>query len=287
MLAEMALALPHSLSPSRVTAFTACPLAFRLRAIDHLPEAPSPHAVKGTLVHRALEHLYWDHLPGDRTPEVASAEVDRAWTELQGDPDLIALGLEGEEAAGFRADAAGLVANLFALEDPDRVRAVGVEVRLETDLDGLALRGVLDRLDLTDDGDLVVIDYKTGRAPAVQHEQARLTGVHLYALLCERVLGRMPVAVRLLYLREPVTITAVPSAQTIRGQHQRTLAVWRAIERACDRVDFQPRRSPLCSYCSFQAWCPEFGGAPPPVPSLAAVPPPATAVAGTAPVALT
>jgi len=158
-----------------------------------------------------------------------------------------------------------LVTNYFALEDPDAVVAVGVEVMLEADLDGLHLRGVLDRLDRNDRGELVVIDYKTGRAPGIRHERARLTGVHLYALLCEQALGEAPVEVRLLHLREPLSITAVPNPQTIRGQRQRTLAVWQAIERACDRVDFQPRPSALCGYCSYQAWCPAFGGEPPPV----------------------
>lgn len=261
----MPLDAPRSLSPSRVTSFTSCPLAFRLRAIDRLPEAPSAHAIKGTLVHQVLERLFWDHPAGERTPAVAAAELGRAWDELRSDPEFAALGLDEEEVAAFRADAEQLVANYFALEDPDRVEAVGVEVCLETDLDGLRLRGILDRLDVTAAGELVVIDYKTGRAPGVRHEQARLTGVHMYALLCERVLGRAPAEVRLLHLREPLTITAVPTAQTIRGQHQRTLAVWRAIERACERGDFQPRPSALCHYCSFQPFCPAFGGEPPAV----------------------
>ncbi|MGH9047395.1 MAG: PD-(D/E)XK nuclease family protein, partial [Acidimicrobiales bacterium] len=54
-LRAMALALPRTLSPSKASAFTDCPLAFRYSIIDHLPEPPSPHAVKGTLVHAALD----------------------------------------------------------------------------------------------------------------------------------------------------------------------------------------------------------------------------------------
>lgn len=263
----MPLVLPRSLSPSRVTSFTDCPLAFRLRAIDGLPEPPSAQATKGTLVHRVLERLVWDHPAGERGPDVAAAELERAWRELQADPELLALGLDDEAARAFRDDAAQLVANYYLLEDPDEVTMAGVEVGLETDLDGLRLRGILDRLDLTAAGELVVVDYKTGRAPGVRFERGRLTGVHLYALLCEQALGKVPVEVRLLYLREPLVITAVPSAQTIRGQRQRTHAVWRAIEQACEHMDFRPRPSGLCSYCSFQVWCPAFGGEPPPAPT--------------------
>lgn len=259
----MSLSLPRSLSPSRVTSFTDCPLAFRLRAIDRIPEPPSPHATKGTLVHQVLERLIWDHAAGDRTRAAAAAELDQAWKELLGDPLFTELELDDTAAAEFRADAAQLIENYFALEDPNTVEAVGVEVSMEADLGGLRLRGIIDRLDRLADGTLVIVDYKTGRAPSPRFERGKLTGVHLYALLCELNLGAVPVEVRLLHLREPVVITARPSAQTLRGQRQRTIAVWHAIERACERVDFQPRPSGLCSYCSYQALCPAFGGTPP------------------------
>ena len=121
------------------------------------------------------------------------------------------------------------------------MRDVAVELGLEIDVADMRLRGIIDRLDLTESGELVVIDYKTGRAPSERFERGRLSGVHIYALLCERVLGRLPVEVRLLHLRDPVAITAVPTEQSLRGHRQRTLAVWQAIERACARDDFRPR----------------------------------------------
>ena len=81
-------------------------------------------------------------------------------------------------------------------------------------------------------------------------------GVQFYALLCEQVLGRRPVSVRLLYLKEPVVIAADPSEQALRGLRQRTTAVWSAIERACEDEDFRPKPSGLCKWCNFQAYCP-------------------------------
>lgn len=259
----MPLAVPRSLSPTRVNAFTDCPLAFRLRTIDRLPEPPSPHAVKGTLVHAALEGLIWHHPAGQRTPAAAAAELEAAWARSSQGAEMAALELTEAEADELRRDAGALVERYFELEDPDQVRAVGVELMLEGEVDGVQLRGIIDRLDLTDDGELVVIDYKTGRAPSARYEQSRLVGVQLYALLCQQVLGKLPVEVRLLHLRDPVVISAVPTEQAIRAQRQRTTAVWRAIERACEHVDFRPRPSGLCAYCNFQAWCPSYGGEPP------------------------
>jgi len=258
----VSLPLPSSLSPSKVSAFRSCALAFRFSAIDRLEEPPSPHAAKGTLVHRALERLFWHHEPGDRSAEVARAELETAWQELRSSDEVIGLGLDADSQRAFVADAASLVEGYLRLEDPDRVTAIGVELTLEAAIDGLMLRGIIDRLDVDDHGELVVVDYKTGRVPPVNQEQQRLAGVQFYALLCEEVLGRRPAKVRLLHLREPVCIEAEPSDQAISGLRRRTAAVWSAIERACENEDFRPRPSALCGWCSFKALCPAFGGDP-------------------------
>lgn len=258
----MPFAPPRSLSPSKVTSFRDCALAFRFTAIEGLADAPTVPTVKGTLVHSALERLFWRHPQGGRSPAAAAAELAAAWEELQTDPDYLGLGLTAPEASAFREEADALVANEFRLEDPDEVTPVGIEVTLEARLGDLRLRGIIDRLDRTPDGELVVIDYKTGRAPSPAFEQSKLLGVHLYALLCEEVLGRRPVEVRLLHLKEPTVITAQPSEQALRGQRTKTLAVWSAIERACAGEDFRPKTGPLCNYCRFKPYCPAFGGDP-------------------------
>jgi len=253
---------PRSLSPSKVTAFRDCALAFRFTAIERLPDPATVWTVKGTLVHSALEGLFWNHPRGRRTPEAATAELQAAWARSQGDPDYLSLELTPDGAEAFLADAEQLVANYFRLEDPDEVTPVGIELTLDAQLGGVRLRGILDRLDLTPEGDLVVVDYKTGRAPSDAYLQSKLTGVQTYALLCQEVLGRRPVQVRLLHLKEPTVITAEPTEQVLRGQRTKTLAVWTAIERACRDEDFRPRTGPLCRFCRFRDFCPAYGGDP-------------------------
>jgi putative RecB family exonuclease len=258
ILTGVALTLPRTLTPSKVTAFTNCPLAFRFSQIERRPEPPSPHAVKGTLVHAALEGLFWHHPAGDRSPAAAGAELQRAWGALQDDEEFMLLELDADAAEAFLADARTLVDNYFRLEDPDRAHAIGMELGAETMVDGMRLRGIIDRLDVAPDGSLIVVDYKTGRAPSERFERGGMGGVQTYALLCESVLGRAPSEVRLLYLRQPVAISTVASEQTIRGQRKRAVAVWTAIERACDAEDFRPHVGPLCDYCHFKDSCPAF-----------------------------
>src|SRR5690606_7183764 len=69
------------LSPSRAKDFMQCPLLFRFRVVDRLPEPPSAAAVRGTLVHSVLEKLF-DEPAGRRTLPAAVALVGPAWQEL-------------------------------------------------------------------------------------------------------------------------------------------------------------------------------------------------------------
>ena len=83
--------MPTSLSPSRVDAFTSCPLQFRFASIEKLPEGPSIHATKGSLVHRALELLFCEPAAA-RTPEAGQAMLARAVAEYRADPEFTELG---------------------------------------------------------------------------------------------------------------------------------------------------------------------------------------------------
>jgi putative RecB family exonuclease len=251
-------AVPTSLSPSRVESFLSCPLAFRFASIQKLPDPPTPATTRGSLVHRSLELLFL--LPAaDRTPAALDHCVDRAVAEYSVHPDFTLLGLDEATARQFFAECRQLSANYLSLEDPRRIRAIGLELMLTAPVGDLLLRGIIDRLELDDRGELIVTDYKTGRAPHPNYERKSLSGVHFYAFLCESVFGKIPAAIRLMYLKSGEVITAVPSPQSTRFMTTRTSAVWKAVSTACERDDFRPKPSTLCNYCAYQRWCPQFG----------------------------
>ncbi len=257
----MVLPLPATLSPSKVTAFTDCALAFRFSAIDRVPEPPTVAATRGTLVHATLERLLL-MAPAQRTRAAASECLIASFEALRHHPELEDLELDESGVAELLADAEALLDGYFALEDPAAVKPIGLELMLQAEVGGVRLRGIIDRLELDADGGLVVTDYKTGKAPGIRFEQKRLAGVAFYSLLCERLLGTRPAKVRLLHLADPVAITTVPTDRSTRGVEQRIEAIWKAVERACERDDFRPNPSPRCAWCSFQEWCPAFGGDP-------------------------
>jgi putative RecB family exonuclease len=257
----MALQPPPSLSPSKISAFTDCALAFRFSAIDQIPEPPSLPATRGSLVHRALELLF-DRPAPDRDLGAALADLDRAAREFRDHPEYAGLALDDEAEQQFLAESDTLVRRYFELEDPTTIRPIGLELKLEARIDDLRLRGIIDRLELDEEGRLVVTDYKTGRAPPVHVEQKRLGGVQFYSYLCEQLFGQRPAHIQLLYLADPVAIIHTPSAQSTRGLESKVKAIWNAVLRSCEREDFGPRPSGLCEWCAYRAWCPAWGGDP-------------------------
>jgi putative RecB family exonuclease len=257
----MGVGLPRGLSPSAFGAFKSCPLAFKFSYLDRLPQPPSAPASKGTLVLRALERLMLRRAE-DRTIGAALEDLARARCDFADDPEFTGLELTEAEWDHFHAEAETLVHRYFELEDPTQVRPIGLELRLSATVGDVALRGVIDRLELDDEGELVITDYKTGSVPGERHELQRLAGVHMYALMVEQMLGKRPVRVQLFYLLKPEAIIAVPSEQSVTGVARKSQALWKAIQSACARDDFRPHAGPLCNWCSYQAYCPAFGGDP-------------------------
>ncbi|HEY2044345.1 MAG TPA: PD-(D/E)XK nuclease family protein [Jatrophihabitans sp.] len=259
-----------SLSPSRASDFKTCPLLYRFRSIDRLPEQPTRDATRGTVVHAVLEHLY-DFEAADRTVEAAQATVEAEWQRLvEENPELSGLFAEdadGQQLADWLESARGLVANYFSLEDPQRLEPAGREELVEVVLDGLRLRGYVDRLDITAAGDIRVVDYKTGSIPREAFEAKALFQMKFYALVLWRIRGVVPRQLRLMYLADSDTLSYQPDAEELARFENTLHAIWKAIAKAASTGDFRPNESRLCDWCSYQALCPAKGGTPPPFPS--------------------
>jgi len=253
--------VPTSLSPSRVQAFTKCPLAFRFASIEQLPEPGSVHTTKGTVVHRVLELLFGLE-PAQRTPDAAHGLLPQAWSEHVSSDEFLRLRLDQSQGDALRAECSVLIDQYFEIETPSAIEPVGTELRVEARLGQLELRGIIDRLDRAPDGSLVITDYKTGRAPSPSQQQERFAAMHFYAWLCAETLGERPSELRLVYVPSKKVLASAPTEQTIRFLPRRTQAVFSAIEKACTTGSFRTSPGPLCKFCSFQRWCPEFGGDP-------------------------
>ncbi|MFN8076468.1 MAG: PD-(D/E)XK nuclease family protein [Kineosporiaceae bacterium] len=274
-------ALPHALpsralSPSRAGDFMQCPLLYRFRVVDRIPEAPSPAAVRGTVVHAVLERLF--DLPApQRTVEAAESLLPSQWERVReerpelaelfaGEGERPAAGAEEEWLTGARA----LLRRWFELEDPTRLEPAERELYVETALeDGLVLRGYVDRLDVAPDGRTRVVDYKTGRAPREAFEAKALFQMRFYALVLWRLRGRVPDLLQLVYLGSGEVLRYVPEEHELLATQRKVQAVWAAIERAAQTGDWRPSPGRLCDWCDHHARCPAQGGVLPPLPEAA------------------
>ena len=261
----------QSLSPSRAGDFLTCPLLYRFRVIDRLPERPSPAATRGTVVHAVLERLF-DLPAGERTLARAAEMVGPQWQRLLAqEPRLAGLfpdDADGSELATWLAAAHDLLERYFALEDPTRLEPAERELFVSTELDpGLTLRGYVDRLDVAPGGEMRVVDYKTGRAPSPEFEAKALFQMRFYALVLWKIHGRVPRLLQLLYLGSGEVLRYAPDEADLRATERKVRALWAAISRATATGDWRPRPSKLCDWCDHHALCPAFGGTPPPLPA--------------------
>jgi putative RecB family exonuclease len=263
----------RSLSPSRAGDFMTCPLLYRFRVIDRLPEPPSPAAARGTLVHAVLEHLF-DRPARERTPEVARSLLDPEWDRLvTGAPELGSLFEAEADRAAWLQEAGGMLDRYFTLEDPRRLEPAHRELCVEAELaSGLRLRGYIDRLDVAPGGATRIVDYKTGKAPPAEFEARALFQMKFYALALWRAEGRLPRLLQLMYLGNGEVVRYEPDEADLLATERKIEALWQAIERARLSGDWRPRPGRLCDWCAHKALCPAFGGTPPDLPEEALLP---------------
>jgi putative RecB family exonuclease len=262
-----------SLSPSRAGDFKTCPLLYRFRAVDKIPQLPTRDKVRGTVVHAVLEHLF-DLPAAQRTYPAAADLVEPRWRALaEADPptaELFAQDADGSELAAFLDSARAMVAGYFALEDPSRLEPAAREELVTALIEGgLLLRGYVDRLDVAPTGEVRVVDYKTGGIPREAFEAQALFQLKFYALVLWRTRGTVPAQLRLMYLADRDTLTYTPEAGELARFEKTLLAIHDAVRRARETGDFRPRPSRLCDWCDHKALCPAFGGTPPPYPPVA------------------
>jgi putative RecB family exonuclease len=262
-----------ALSPSRAGDFLTCPLLYRFRTIDRLPEPPSAAAVRGTVVHKVLENLF-DLPASDRTIARAHGLLTPAWDALrEAEPDTAALFTGGDDLGSWLASCRDVLERYFTLEDPTRLEPADRELYVEAVLDSkLLIRGFIDRVDVAPTGEIRIVDYKTSRSPGEMFEAKALFQLKIYALALWRTRGVVPRMLQLIYLGNGEILRYEPDEADLRSTERKLEAIWRAIRLAQETGDWRPRRSRLCDWCAHRSLCPEFGGTPPPLPGAESAP---------------
>ena len=262
-----------ALSPSRAADFKQCPLLYRFRAIDRLPERPSRAQVRGTLVHAVLERLY--DLPADAPPPRRGPRPARAGVVpavQRGCPELVEslfTGPDDPELAEWLASAEPLLDTYFRLEDPRRLEPDARELLVEI---GAPVRSAVARLRrparrrarAESCGSWTT---RRARAPRPVAEARALFQMKFYALVLLYLRGTVPAQLRLLYLTDGESLTYEPDeVQLLPVRPHPRSDLDGDPRRGCRDGDFRPNPSRFCEWCSHQALCPAWGGLPPAYP---------------------
>jgi putative RecB family exonuclease len=245
---------------SAISTFRTCPLRFKFKYIDGLPEETvSSSLVFGAAFHNAIEEFYRAHLAGDPKPDVERLLFVFRSTWLPHDPDAIAFGAKETRESLDDLAARMLTAFLASPAASVQGRVLGVEEEIK----GLLIPGVPDllgRIDLlseTDDA-ITISDIKTSRSRwSPEQVEAGSEQLWLYAHVASEISPGKKLQTRFLIVtktREPQVEEHVREVQPVAVK--RTLAgverVWRAIESGL----FYPAPSTMnCSGCGYRAAC--------------------------------
>jgi putative RecB family exonuclease len=253
------LAPPPHLSPSSIATFQQCPLKFRYAKIDGLKEDPTDATLMGNFVHDVLEEFYLLSAE-DRTLEAAKGLARTLWdTKWR---DETAQWVPEAALRQLRWNAWWCIENLWGLEDPAGVEPSGIEQEINTDIEGVTIKGFIDRWSRDDQGMITVTDYKTGKTPRPQYQGDKYQQLMIYAIALQ-LLGHGEVKdVELLFLkggdrlRRDVTAADVDkTVATIVGVHGKIVE---GCESNSPDEIFYPNPSILCNWCSFKPFCPAW-----------------------------
>lgn len=249
--------LPGHLSPSSISTWEQCPLRYRYSRLDKIPEPSTEAQLVGTVTHEVLEFLY-QRSADERTLTVARQIVKELWDDHWAAEVDSALGLSGEDLKRFRWQVWWCIEALWKIENPQEVELAGVEHRIDTQIEGVGFVGIIDRWQHNDDGTARIGDYKTGKKPKPQYEGEKKFQLTVYKSLVEDVLDREVRETELLYLKDAVKWTFVPTAADVVQMKSTIVRVWDEVVTSCSTGRFEARTSVLCGWCSYKNMCPAW-----------------------------
>ncbi|GAA2376245.1 PD-(D/E)XK nuclease family protein [Dactylosporangium salmoneum] len=243
-------------TPSKLGSYEDCPRLYRYSYIDRPAPPKGPpwaHNSLGASVHNALKNWYALD-PERRTPGALPTLLKATWVR-EGYRD------EEQEQKAYRRALDWLEAYVAGLDPADD--PVGVERTVATRTETLALSGRVDRIDQRG-GELVIVDYKTGRSELSEDDARGSRALALYAIAASRVFRKECRRVELHHLPTG-RVAAHEHTEESLGRHLR-----RAEQTAADIVEaeavmaaggaadeaFPAVASGRCRWCDYRSVCP-------------------------------
>lgn len=239
------------ISYTSLDTYQSCPLKYKFREVDKIPEVKSKDAVFGNVVHGTLKFIH--------TPGVLYPTLDQAMEYFSNSWNPAVFEDENEERAAF-SQGIRIIQDYYRENNPADFKVVDLESRFQIEIGSEDNRhtvaGIIDRIDKTDEG-YEIIDYKTNKKMPSQEKVDNDLQLSVYL---KAFLKRYPkeiesldkIKVSLYFLRHGVKLTSNRTLEQLEKSEQLFLEVIKLIE----SEKFEPNVSPLCSWCSYQKICP-------------------------------
>lgn len=255
-LTDLTLQSPDYLSASSISTFHQCPLKYKYSRIDGLREPQTFATFVGTFVHSVLEEFYKLE-PSDRTTGMARQLASSIWSTIQ-DEAMGVVHNKKDQIRDMRWQAWFCLENIWKLEDPTKVNFDGTETEFNRQIDGVTVKGIIDRWALQEDGKIYIGDYKTGKVPRKQWQGDKFDQLIIYGILTSDEFGKPIGTLDLLYLKDGVRLSYVPSEEDIKRVKKHIVTTRAMIDERCESEVFETKTSVLCGWCHFKTICPAW-----------------------------
>jgi len=246
--------LPKYMSPSSIGTFQQCPLKYKYAKLDRLPEPSTEPQVLGSFVHEVLEELF--KLEASERTETSAKMLAKSLWESKWSEEFFALE-ERDEPNNFRWKAWWCIENYFKMEDPTSFEAAGIEAKMDGEIDGVPIFGIIDRWTLENE-QLVISDYKTGKKPRPQYEWEKKMQIVIYSILLKALTGREVKRAELLYVKSGQFAKYDVTADLENAVRVEVRGTWEELKASCESGVFETRTGPLCGWCTYKPICPAW-----------------------------
>lgn len=254
------------LSFSAVRTFQSCPLKYKFRYVDQLPEAVvSASLVFGSALHAAVEHHLRCQLEGEiapGVPQLLQVYRDHVQAAQAQQPILFP---RGEDTASLEEQATRMLTAYLQSElarPAGQILGVEEQVRGELSSQLPEILGYTDLVFETDEA-LTVRDFKTAKAKWSQEQAMEQSDqLLLYGHLVRDLIPGKPIRLQFAILTKHKTPqTQVLDVQPSTQRLQRTRRIFESVWKAIQSHNYYPVPSPLnCSGCGYQQQCAAWKG---------------------------
>jgi DNA helicase-2/ATP-dependent DNA helicase PcrA len=237
----------HHFSASALQTFDNCPMQYKLSYVLRVPTAGKTYFNLGGAVHEVIEHLTRQELEGiPPTKEQALAMLEHFWSS--------AAYASRKKECEDKERAEQMIDTYLAWQSQNENEVIDVEMKFAFDLSGRIVKGFIDRVERTPEGNFVVIDFKTGYQSETKNSIKENIQMNVYCLAILEKFGALPCRASLFYVKHEKMVDYFPDSEQLEKQKTRLTSM--IDEVLSERFPGNPAYK-TCRFCDYEALCEE------------------------------